>query len=435
MLFGPEQARWLNRLEGEHDNFRAALGWSLEHEVDTAVRLCAALWQLWFTRGHLSEGRRWLADALRRQTGDAMTVARAKALGGACVLAIYQADYAAALEVGSESLRLFRQLNVPPGIAAALNGLGFTHAFRGDYEAALALCGESVAISRAISDQVGLANALNFHGFAAWLKGDYATARASAEEALTIFHGLRDPRGIAFMQFALGFISVSEGNFTAAQPLLEQSLAEMRRLNDKRSVTMSLIGLTDIELERRNVAAARTLVEESLIVLNEIGDRWFMALSLEEFAAVAAAERQPERAARLYGAAEALREAIQCPLPTGRRALYERHLAAARAQLDAASFARAWSAGRALTPHQALTLMPPPASPAAPVPAVASAGLTAREVEVLRLLAGGLTNAQIAAALVVSPTTVNAHLRNIYGKLGVTSRTAAARFAMENRLA
>ena len=63
------------------------------------------------------------------------------------------------------------------------------------------------------------------------------------------------------------------------------------------------------------------------------------------------------------------------------------------------------------------------------------AGLTAREVEVLRLVAQGLTDAQVAERLFVSPHTVNAHLRSIYGKLGVASRTAAARFATEHGLA
>ncbi|MBI3241513.1 MAG: hypothetical protein HYZ49_04380 [Chloroflexi bacterium] len=432
-LFGPEQGLWLNRLEQDNNNYRAALRWSLAHEADLAVRLCAALWQLWFVRGYITEGRRWLAEALSQTTSPMTIVARAKAIGGACVLAIYQADYVSAIEAGQESLRLFRQLNIPPGIAAALNGLGFAQAFRGDYDSALAQCGEIVAISRAIGDRAGLANALNFNSFAAWLKGDYATANTLGSEGLAIYKELGDPRGIAFMQFALGFIYVSEGKFAAAQPLLEQSLAQLRRLDDKRSMTMALIGLTDIELDRRNVVLARSLVEESLMVLNEIGDRWFMALSLEEFAAVAAAERHPEHAARLFGAAEALREAIQCPLPVARRALYERSLALARTQADAATFARAWAEGRQLGPHQALTLTPPPttsaASPAAPD------GLTTREVEVLRLLATGLTNAQIAEKLVVSPTTINAHLRNIYGKLGVTSRTTAVRFAVENGLA
>ena len=430
-LNGSDQGLWLDLLESDHDNLRVALQFAFQNEPDWGVRLCAVLWQFWFVRGYLTEGRRWLAAAAAARSRPETQAARAQALGGACVLAIYQADYTAAQAAGDESLRLFRRLNITPGIAGALNGLGFARAFRGDYASALALCSEGVAICRAIGDRAGLAQALNFNGFAAWLQGDYARAWQLGAEALHIFQDLGDTHGMAFMHFALGFIAVSQEEYGMAHPLLEQSLAVMRQLNDQRSMTMALIGLTDIELERRNVTAARALVEEALLVLNEIGDRWFLALALEEFASVAAAEQQAVAAARLFGAAQALREAIDCPLPEARRARYERQVAAARAQLNAQTFARAWTEGRLLTPEQALRALPPPPRPPAP----AAAELTARELEVLRLLATGLTNAQIAAQLVVSPTTINAHLRNIYSKLGLTSRTAAVRFAVDHGLA
>jgi DNA-binding CsgD family transcriptional regulator len=193
---------------------------------------------------------------------------------------------------------------------------------------------------------------------------------------------------------------------------------------------MALIGLSDVALDQGHVGAARALAEEAVLVLSEIGDRWFMALGLEEYAAVAVAEQQAEAAARLFGAAEALRQAIECPLPEARRAPYERQVAAARRLLNAPTFSRAWMEGGLMTPEQALRSMPTAASPTASP----AAALTARELEVLRQLATGLTNAQIAAQLVVSPTTINAHLRNIYGKLGLTSRTAAVRFALDHGL-
>jgi len=431
-LISPEQGVWLDRLQLEHDNLQAALRWSLKHDADAAIRLCATLWQFWFVRGYLSEGRRWLAEALSKEGTGAAIVARAKALSGAATLATFQADYAQAVTLGNESLAIFRQLGIQPGVAAMLGGLALAHAFRADYAAAMALGMESVTVWRELGERWGLANSLNFTGFAAWMHGDYATSRAMAEEALALFRELGDPRGTAFMLFALGLIAVSEGHYSTAQTVLEQSLALLRQLDDKRSVTMSLIGLTDIALDRRDTATARVFIEEALAVLSEVGDRWFMALSLESFAAVAVAERQAEPAARLFGAAEALRELIQAPLPVSRRALYERYLAAARALLDGATFTRAWAEGRRMTPQQALSALPA-ASPAVS-PSPTPAGLTAREIEVLRLLATGLTNAQIAGKLVVSPTTVNAHLRHIYNKLDVTSRSAATRFAVEHHL-
>jgi len=172
-----------------------------------------------------------------------------------------------------------------------------------------------------------------------------------------------------------------------------------------------------------------------------------VAYSLMGLGAVAGARQRPERAARLFGVAEALREAISHPLPPVNRLDYERAVAAARAQLDTAAFVVAWAEGRAMTLEQAVALAlevaaevppPAPAPPATPKPTAGAAeypaGLTGREVEVLRLVAQGLTDAQVAARLIVSAHTVHAHLRAIYGKLAVSSRAAATRFAVDHHL-
>src|SRR5207247_705822 len=141
---------------------------------------------------------------------------------------------------------------------------------------------------------------------------------------------------------------------------------------------------------------------------------------------------------RLLGSAETLREARGTPIPPVYRASYERSVAAARDRLGEKAFAAAWAQGRTMTPEQALAaegqpLLPtpnPPARPAATYPD----GLTAREVEVLRLLAQGLTDAQIAEQLVISPRTVNNHLTSIYQKIQVSSRSAATRYTVAQHL-
>lgn len=182
------------------------------------------------------------------------------------------------------------------------------------------------------------------------------------------------------------------------------------------------------------------------MIFSEMGDKWYTAFSLDGLAAVAVAERSPEQAAQLFGAAEALRTAIGVPVPPVRRAAYERAVKAARRQLDAAVFSAKWEEGRRMSPEQIINTFTPPGSDQGQQAAgsathsesaatsTGSASLSKREIEVLRLVAQGLTDAQVAEALVISVRTVNWHLQSIYGKLGVSSRLAATRYALEQRI-
>ncbi len=197
--------------------------------------------------------------------------------------------------------------------------------------------------------------------------------------------------------------------------------------------------------------AARALFEESLAIAREVGYKLDIAFYLEGLAAVVTAQGEPAWAARLWGAAETLREAMGTPIPPVYRARYERSVSAARAQLGEKAFAAAWAEGRALTLEQVLDAPPrlsptpsnsrsieamvqePPVSSPEALPLV-FASLTPREKEVLRLLAQGLTSAHIAERLVIGVVTVNFHVRSIYSKLGETSRSAATRYALEHHL-
>jgi DNA-binding CsgD family transcriptional regulator len=203
---------------------------------------------------------------------------------------------------------------------------------------------------------------------------------------------------------------------------------------------------------QRDYATARTFYEEGLQRSNVIGDKVLIASCLEGLAAAVVAqggEGGPVSdscwAAQLWGAAERLREAIGAPVPPAQRAVYQQALALAHLKLSEQAFRKAWEEGRSMAPEQVLATRPPaktslpaPASPrspaAAPKPATAAAGLTAREAEVLRLLTAGLTNPQIAERLVLSLPTVNSHVASIFNKLGVNSRSAATRYALEHHL-
>jgi DNA-binding CsgD family transcriptional regulator len=214
-----------------------------------------------------------------------------------------------------------------------------------------------------------------------------------------------------------------------------------REIGSRSNTAESLFFLARVEARQSDNVAARALYEEGLALVKEVGNQWNIASYLEGLAQVVALQGEQLWAARLWGAANALREALHTPLPPIDRADYERSVAAARTELGEKAFATAWTQGRAMTPEQALTAkgqvtIPAhmPTEPLSASPTASQAGLTAREVEVLRLVAQGLTDARVAAQLVISPHTVNAHLKSIYGKIHVSSRGAATRYALEHQM-
>ncbi|HEX5506477.1 MAG TPA: LuxR family transcriptional regulator [Thermomicrobiales bacterium] len=451
VLHGPEQGAWLARLEADHDNLRAALRAALAAgDAATAPRLAGALWPFWHIRGHLTEGRRWLEEALALD--GAPPVARAEALCGAGILAFYQDDYGPTAARCGESLTSFQSLGDERGMAGALTGLALVARGGGDIAGARTLQEEALARYRAAGDRCGVAESLIYLGTLGLYDGDREAARPALEEALAFNRELGDRRGIASALSLLAGDRCRQGAFAAARPLVEESLAIARDLGERRRIGQRLHLLGEVALALGDLPAARRHYQEALVICREIGARLYISRILDGLAGLAAAEDRPARAARLFGAASALRDTVGtgAPLPHVNEAFYERIQARARAALDEATFAAAWAAGRLLTPEEALAAPDEPAdgappdpqghggarapAPPASSPGAAPAGLTPREVDVLRLVAEGLTDGQVAARLFVSPRTVNAHLRAIYGKLGVASRSAATRWAADHRL-
>jgi DNA-binding CsgD family transcriptional regulator len=192
---------------------------------------------------------------------------------------------------------------------------------------------------------------------------------------------------------------------------------------------------------QHDYATALARYEESLLMARKVDSKCNVATCLEGLAGVRAAQGELSQSARLWGAAEALRETIDAPIPPVYRATYEQAVAAARTRLGEKAFAALWAEGRTMTPEQALTaqgpatmtIEPSSAPPAKRLPTYPD-GLTAREIEVLRLVAQGLKNEQVAERLVISPRTVDTHLTSIYSKIAVSSRSAATRYALEHHL-
>jgi DNA-binding CsgD family transcriptional regulator len=243
----------------------------------------------------------------------------------------------------------------------------------------------------------------------------------------------------------LGKIALSQGDVVKAQALFEECLAFYRAQGYRSETAEALAVLGQVAAVQQDYATAFARYEEGLLLARKADFKCNVASCLEGLAGVRAALGERLQAARLWGAAEALREAIGAPLPPIYRPAYERAVRAARAQFGEKAFAAAWAEGRTMTLEQLLaaqgpmSMLPPVSADPVTAPPVAKAstypdGLTAREVEVLRLVAQGLTDEQVAEQLVISRHTVNSHLKAIYGKLGVTSRSAATRYALEYHL-
>jgi DNA-binding NarL/FixJ family response regulator len=308
----------------------------------------------------------------------------------------------------------------------------------GQFAQALTLHEESLALNRSLGDQWGIARELVYLGLIHWTRGDYAIARPLAEEGLTRCRATGDPQRIAQALQALGWIRFAQDDLAGGRALFAESVTLCRAQADSAGMGRALPGLAWVLTQQGEYAQAHTLLSEVWFTLKALGDRYHLASCLSIFSHLALRLQQPQRAVRLLSAVDILRAGIGGAWPAFIRSQLERNLALLRSQLPEAEFATAWAAGQSLRLDEIAVHFPTlPLPPTAPPPALAAtypAGLTEREVEVLRLLAQGLTNAQIAEKLIVSPYTVNAHLRTIYGKLEVTTRAAATRFALEHGL-
>jgi predicted ATPase/DNA-binding CsgD family transcriptional regulator len=478
-----ERGHLLSRLKLERDNLRAGFDWFIEREeIEKALRLCDALQWFWEMQGDLNEGRQWLEKALYSNT-QVSESQQAHALRLAGKLAYIQGAYGQTERYFRDSIVLFRESGDKHGIAINLNILGFMERSRGRYQAAFALQEESLEIFRELEDQEGITrslilvgsvltfqghfatatmlveeglakarqwgyknligDALNIAATITFFQGQYTTARYLIEESLALHNALQDQRGHAYDLSFLGQIILKqERNHAQAQALIKEALSVFEEFGDQRGIAKAHYRLGSVALDREDYQGARASCVQCLAILWEVEDTWLVAAAIEKLAHIALAQEQAGWAARLCGAAEILRETMSVPLPPIEHDSYERLLSSIRAKLGDEVFAIIWAEGRAMTPQQAFASregisLHQVYSMTHWVPKVAQInllGLTAREMDVLRLVADGLTDAQVAKKLVLSPRTISSHLRSIYNKLSVNSRTSATRFAIENHL-
>jgi DNA-binding CsgD family transcriptional regulator/tetratricopeptide (TPR) repeat protein len=482
-LVGPQQAAWLHRLEREHANLHEALHWSIaqgkvKHDMTVALRLGVALQNFWVVHGPYSEGRNFLEQALAASEGAAAPV-RAKALYVAANLAFIQSDFDPAEELCQESLKLFRELGDRPGIAYALYLLAWIS--RDNIKVDVAMVEEALALFRELGDREYVAWCFYTLAYLDGLRGEYASASAFIEESLARHKELGNKRGMAYSliwwahihfysqseQAAMharladslalfkelddktGFVSsyslwgqiaLSQGDSAQARSLIEESLMLSREMGTQQGIAEALCLLARVLSVQGDDMHAYALYEEALAIAREMSLKELMASCLEGLAEVVEKQGKFVWAAQFWGAAEVLRDAVSVPIPFVDRARYERLVANIRARLGEKVFAAAWTLGRSLTPEQVLAtqgqeMVSPPATTATTPAPTYPAGLTAREVEVLRLVVQGLSNSEIAQELELSEKTIAHHLTHIFNKTTSENRAAAAAFAIRNNLA
>jgi predicted ATPase/transcriptional regulator with XRE-family HTH domain len=315
-LSGPEQATWLDRLEREHDNVRMALPWSLAAgRTDLAVRFGWALHIFWAMRGYHREGRRWMELALA--SGALADAEEARALAAAGLLARMHGDYSVAVTRLQAALDRFRDLDDQPSVLVTFSRLGHAARLAGEYGRATALAEEGLALARVLGDHARVVWMLDVLGLVALAEGAYARATGIFLEALPLAERASDQRYLAGLRTNLGLAALGEGNYAAAAEYARASLEWNRTLALRRGI----------------------------------------AFALDILASVAATRDEPERAARLFGAAEAVREADGLAhWSSTDRAVYERHLHTAREALGERAFAAAREEGRRMSVEAAIRL-------------------------------------------------------------------------------
>ncbi len=345
-LNGEQQSTWLTVLEEEHDNICVALATLMRQgEAEQALAMSTALWRFWLMRTHFSEGRRLLEAALAAASAAPPQLAAA-ALHATAGLAMSESDYPTAQLLYTRSLEIKSQLDDKPGMAATLNNLGIIADYRSDYRAACALYEQSLMLRRSLGDEWGMAGALNNLGIAINNLGDLATAANFYEQSLIIRRRLGDRHGIADSLGNLGQLALYTHDYATARLRFDETLSIARELGDQRIIAITLSKLGEAAVAEGNYPVAYRLYKESLLIRKGWDNQRDLAITMVGFARLALCLDKASCAVTLFGAAEALREAVNVTVERADLAQYDESITLSHARLGEPAFVATWQIGR-----------------------------------------------------------------------------------------
>lgn len=401
-LYLRQEPAWLDRLDAEYDNARAALSWlDAVGDSEGFLRMAGALAPFWTIRSLRSEGRAWLERGLSHDSAtQAAAEIRARALWAAGAITQNQGDYARARDVMTESLTLAREAGNPRSVSLALDKLGY----------------------------LGLA------------EGDFSTAATHLSEALFLSTELGDFEQVAHVRWELALVALGEGDLDRATALLAKALQESRQLGDPWGIALKLNSLGVTACASGDYSGARRSFQESLPLWLHLKNRENLASWLAGVATLAACSGSLKLAGRLFGTAERLREELSHAFDLPEQVIHERGQFAAQQGLSTASYRKLLVEGKSLSLDHALheateflgiTLASSLSSPEdeSQGPSSTKPQLTRREREILALMCQRLTNVEIANQLYVSTRTIESHVSTILHKLNATNRRDAAALA------
>jgi predicted ATPase/DNA-binding CsgD family transcriptional regulator len=430
----------LMRFDAETANVQQVLGRALaDGDIESGLRICVAMRAGWIPKGSFAEGAGWMDAFLRADRCGLSDDVLGSALVGRAQLAM-ATDPDAARGFAIEGLALCTSDAARFWAASALNLLAEVALHSRDLDEAVARAEEAMATARPAGDRWNEGYAAGTLAATAAFRGDLASARELAEKALEITYEIDQQWGAARALLGLGDLARLTGDLNQANQRYTDALAIVREINAKPEIARCLAGLGRIAISQGDLAAAGKYFGDSLELSKSTGSRIGVIRGLDAFAALAAELGMPEPAIQLAAAATALR--AEAGLPEAPAARISKIIDAAAPPGDQA-VSDLWAAGLLLDSDAAVSLAlaigqpggpdrhtaAPSARASASASAPPAAGLTARELQIADLIAGGASNKAIADALVITPATAARHVANIMRKLGFNSRAQIAAWA------